>query len=148
MSRTPEPSDTNVGESAPTPDTAIGEPLTASPQKRDVSRRSADFDSTGRPLVESKSVPVDEDGTPIEAPEEGLVAARWLDTNPAGVFNPEQGLIRYGDLIWVTAEQLEQGAHLEAWDHAWTADPAIVSAIDEFDNPVTADPGGDPIVED
>jgi hypothetical protein len=67
-----------------------------------------------------------------------LVKARWVDDNPAGVFNPEQGLIRYGDAYWVTAEQVEQDYRLADWDEAWRPDPKIVDLVKAFDNPEPA----------
>mgnify|MGYP000701649269 CR=1 FL=1 len=67
-----------------------------------------------------------------------LVKARWVDDNPAGVFNPEQGLIRYGDAYWVTEEQLDQDPRLASWDEAWRPDPKIVDLVNAFDNPQPA----------
>jgi hypothetical protein len=67
-----------------------------------------------------------------------LVKARWVDDNPAGVFNPEQGLIRYGDAYWVTAEQLDHDRRLAAWDEAWRPDPKVTDLVNAFDNPEPA----------
>jgi hypothetical protein len=50
-----------------------------------------------------------------------FVPARWVDTQ--AVFNSQQGLIRYGDPFWVSAEQLEQDPRLAAWSDDFTPDP-------------------------
>jgi hypothetical protein len=54
------------------------------------------------------------------------VPARWLDAQ--AVFNREQGLICYGDPIWVSAEQLADDPRLTAWADGWTPDPAVLAA--------------------
>jgi hypothetical protein len=76
---------------------------------------------------------------PLEDAPGELVKARWVDDNPAGVFNPEQGLIRYGDAFLVTAEQLEQDPRLEPWSEAWRPDQKVLDEIEAFDNPAPAE---------
>jgi hypothetical protein len=54
------------------------------------------------------------------------VQARWVDVQT--VFVPGQGLIRYGDPITVTAEQLASPSHSTIpWSDDWTPDAAIAA---------------------
>lgn len=62
----------------------------------------------------------------VPAPREvtDLVRARWVG---APVFNPEQGLVDYGGEIYVTAEQLADGATPAIeWRETWQPDPVMV----------------------
>lgn len=63
--------------------------------------------------------PAPDDATADDGPS--LVRARWTGQP---VWNPEQGVIGYGDAIEVTAEQLESEATPAiAWDDDWAPDP-------------------------
>lgn len=54
------------------------------------------------------------------------VAARWVDVQ--AVFVPGQGLVRYGDRIMVTPEQLASPAHTTIpWTDDWTPDAALAA---------------------
>lgn len=66
---------------------------------------------------------VDEAEPGTEAPP--LVRARWIGQP---VWNPEQGVIGYGDPIEVTEEQLGDEATLAiAWDEDWESDPELAA---------------------
>lgn len=70
------------------------------------------------PAAAEASPPADAETT-TEGPT--LVRARWVGPP---VWNPEQGVIGYGDAIEVTPEQLEQDATPAiAWDDDWAPDP-------------------------
>ena len=55
---------------------------------------------------------------------DGPVRARWVDVQ--SVFVPDQGLVRYGDEIWVWAEQLVSAQHPTVpWSDDWVADQTL-----------------------
>ncbi len=59
-------------------------------------------------------------------PSAGMVRARWVDVQT--VFAGEQGIIRYGDPIDVSAEQLAQDSHPTIpWSDDWTPDPKLAA---------------------
>jgi hypothetical protein len=63
---------------------------------------------------------------PADATPELPVRARWVDTQ--AVFVPSQGIVRYGDEIWVTAEQLASpGQPTIPWSDDWVADEALAA---------------------
>ncbi len=55
-----------------------------------------------------------------------LVQARFVDVQ--AVYTPSQGVITYGDPIWVTGEQLDQDVRFVPWSDDWTPDPALEAA--------------------
>ena len=71
-----------------------------------------------QPAAEPSDGATADDGPP-------LVRARWIGQP---VWNPEQGVIGYGDPIEVTAEQLEDGNTLAiAWADDWSPDPELAA---------------------
>jgi len=55
---------------------------------------------------------------------DGPVRARWVDVQ--AVFVPDQGLVRYGAEIWVSAEQLESAQHPTVpWSDDWVPDQML-----------------------
>ncbi|CAB4136906.1 hypothetical protein UFOVP314_39 [uncultured Caudovirales phage] len=66
---------------------------------------------------------------PVEDPEvpQQPVRARWIDTQP--VFVPAQAaIVRYGDEIWVTPEQLASpNQPTIPWSDDWVADPELAA---------------------
>jgi hypothetical protein len=63
---------------------------------------------------------------PGPCPAEGLVLARWVSTQDIVAGNG-QGLIRYGDPIWVGAEQIEASPDLVEFVDDWTPDAALAA---------------------
>lgn len=66
--------------------------------------------------------------TVIEVPADPdePVLARWVDVQT--VFATDQGIVRYGDPIWVSPEQLASPAHTTIpWSDDWTANPALLA---------------------
>lgn len=58
--------------------------------------------------------------------ENPMVQARWVDVQ--AVLVPGQGIVRYGDPITVSAEQLASPAHSTiAWSDDWTPDPTLLA---------------------
>lgn len=60
------------------------------------------------------------------APPASRVRARFVDVQT--VYSPSQGLIGYGDLFEVSAEQLATDPRLIAWSDDWTPTPAALAA--------------------
>ncbi len=66
--------------------------------------------------------------TPDAGPTE-LVKARWVSPQPT--YNPEQGVISYGEEIHVSPEQLEDEATPAiAWSDDWRPDPTLAAAAE------------------
>lgn len=62
----------------------------------------------------------------METIDRGPVRARWVDVQ--AVFVPDQGLVRYGDEIWVSVEQLGSVQHPTVpWSDEWVADPTLAA---------------------
>lgn len=64
------------------------------------------------------------------APSDDLVRARWV--SPQAALSPSQGLIRYGDEIFVTVEQLDHPQQPTiAWSDDWTPDPTLAAMAEQ-----------------
>lgn len=60
------------------------------------------------------------------ADDNQMVTARWVDVQ--AVLVPDQGIVRYGDPITVSAEQLASPQHTTiAWSDDWTPDPTLLA---------------------
>ena len=75
--------------------------------------------------------------TPAGPEKPELVRARWIG-HP--VWNPEQGVIAYGDPIEVNEEQLDDENTLAiAWEDGWEPDPEMAAlskaALGDVDSP-------------
>lgn len=61
-----------------------------------------------------------------EPPIAGPRRARWVDVQT--VFVPDQGIVAYGDEIWVSSEQLDTPEHPTVpWSDDWAPDTAIAA---------------------
>lgn len=69
------------------------------------------------------------DGVEPEAAERvEPVRARWVDSQPT--FNPEHGIVQYGEEIYVSPEQLDDpNTRAIAWDDNWQPDPATQALV-------------------
>lgn len=94
---------------------------------------SFDDDPIDEPAPVADPLPAPADPAPAGITDDpadppALVRARWV--SPQAVFNPDLGIIRYGDEIWVTPEQVDDPATpATSWADSWTPDP-VLAALD------------------
>ena len=95
-----------------------------------MARRTTIIDTDIDPASSAELAAIDllADPAPSDAPAPvEYVVARW--TEQQTVMVPGQGLVRYGDPITVTVEQLAQAEHPTiVWSDTWTPNPAVMAA--------------------